>query len=47
MDCDRTIVFNDNGWIYGGFGKEMGGGSLKGLPQTSKRVWGLNYQMHP
>jgi hypothetical protein len=24
MDFDRTIVFNDNGWIYGGFGTEMG-----------------------
>ena len=24
MDFDRTIVFNDNGWEYGGFGKEMG-----------------------
>ena len=24
MDFDRTIVSNDNGWKYGGFGKEMG-----------------------
>jgi hypothetical protein len=24
MDFDRTIVSNDNGWEYGGFGKEMG-----------------------
>jgi hypothetical protein len=24
MDFERTIVFNDNGWEYGGFGKEMG-----------------------
>jgi hypothetical protein len=24
MDFDRNIVFNDNGWEYGGFGKEMG-----------------------
>jgi hypothetical protein len=21
--------------------------SLKGLPQTSKKIWGLDYQMHP
>jgi hypothetical protein len=24
MEFDRTIVSNDNGWEYGGFGKEMG-----------------------
>jgi hypothetical protein len=24
MDFDRNIVSNDNGWEYGGFGKEMG-----------------------
>ena len=24
MDFDRTIVSNDNGWEYGGFGKEIG-----------------------
>jgi hypothetical protein len=24
MDFDRTTVSNDNGWEYGGFGKEMG-----------------------
>jgi hypothetical protein len=24
MDFDCTIVSNDNGWEYGGFGKEMG-----------------------
>jgi hypothetical protein len=42
MDFDRTIVSNDNGWECDGFGKEMGG-----LAQTSKRVWGLDYQMHP
>jgi hypothetical protein len=23
MDCDHTIVSNDNGWEYGGFGKRM------------------------
>jgi hypothetical protein len=23
MDFDRTIVSNDNGWEYGGFGKEV------------------------
>jgi hypothetical protein len=26
MDFDRTLVSNDNGWKYGGFGKEMGSG---------------------
>jgi hypothetical protein len=24
MDFDRNIVYNDNGWKYGGVGKEMG-----------------------
>jgi hypothetical protein len=24
MDFDRTIVFDGNGWIHGGFGKAMG-----------------------
>jgi hypothetical protein len=24
MDFDRNIVYNDNGWKYGGFGKDMG-----------------------
>jgi hypothetical protein len=24
MDFDRNIVYNDNGWEYGGFGKDMG-----------------------
>jgi hypothetical protein len=24
MDFDRTIVFSDNGWEYGGFGIDMG-----------------------
>jgi hypothetical protein len=24
MDFDRIIVSNDNGWKYGGYGKEMG-----------------------
>jgi hypothetical protein len=23
MDFDRNIVYSDNGWEYGGFGKEM------------------------
>jgi hypothetical protein len=45
MDSDRTIVSNHNGWEYGGFGKEMGE-FIEGLPQTSKKVWGLDYQMH-
>jgi hypothetical protein len=46
MDFDRTIVCNDNGWEYGGFNKEMGE-SIEKTPANSKKIWGLDYQMHP
>jgi hypothetical protein len=46
MDFDRTNVYNDNGWEYGGLVKKWGI-PLEGLPQTSKRIWGLDYQMDP
>jgi hypothetical protein len=46
MDFDHTIVSNDNGWLMVDLVKRWGG-PLKGFPQTSKRDWGLDYQMHP
>ena len=45
MDFDRTIVSNDNGWEMVNLVKKWGS-PLKGLPQTSKSVLGLDYRMH-
>jgi hypothetical protein len=39
MDFDRTIDSNDNGWKYGGFGKEMGE-SIKRTSATLKENLG-------
>ena len=39
MDFDRTIVFNDNGWEYGGFGKKMGE-SIERTPANLKESLG-------
>ena len=47
MEFDHTIDSNDNGGHEGGFGKEKWRSALKGLPQTSKSIWGLEYRMHP
>ena len=37
--------FKDNDGDGGGFSEEKRS-PLKGLPQTLKRIWGLNYQTH-
>ena len=39
MDFDHTIVSNDNGWEYGGFGKEMGE-SIERTPVNLKESFG-------
>jgi hypothetical protein len=42
MDFDRTIVSNDNGWEYGGFGKEMGE-SIERTPANLKENLGARF----
>jgi hypothetical protein len=39
MDFDRTIVSNDNGWEYGGFGKKWGS-PLKRLLKPQRKFGG-------
>ena len=39
MDFDRIIVSNDNGWVYGGFGKELGE-SIERTPANLKENLG-------
>jgi hypothetical protein len=46
MDFDRTIVFNDNGWIYGGFGKEMGN-CIERTPANHKESLGARLPNAP
>ncbi len=38
MDFDRNIVSNDNGWEYGGFGKEMGESIERTLANLKKNL---------
>ena len=38
MDFDRNIVSNDNGWEYGGFGKEMGESIERTLANLKKSL---------
>ena len=40
MDFDRTIVSNDNGWKYGGFGKEMGEFIERTPANLKENFWG-------
>jgi len=46
MDFDRTIVSNDNGWEYGGFGKEMGK-SIEKTPASLKESLGARLPNAP
>ena len=46
MDFDRTIVSNDNGWEYGGFGKEMGE-SIEWTPASLKESLGARLPNAP
>ena len=43
---DRTIVSNDNGWEYGGFGKEMGE-SIEETPASLKERLGARLPNAP
>jgi hypothetical protein len=46
MDFDRTIVSNDNGWKYGGFGKGMGE-SIERAPANLKENLGATLPNAP
>ena len=46
MEFDRTIVFNDNDWEYGGFGKEMGE-SIEGTPANLQENLGASLPKAP
>jgi hypothetical protein len=39
MDFDYTIVSNENGWEYGGFGKEVGESIEKTPANLKKSLW--------
>jgi hypothetical protein len=46
MDFDRAIVSKDNGWEYGGFGKEMGE-SIRRTPANLKESLGARLPNAP
>jgi hypothetical protein len=46
MDFDRTIISNNNGWKYGGFGKEMGE-SIERIPANLKECLGARLPNAP
>jgi hypothetical protein len=47
VDFDRTIVSNDNGWEYGGFGKEMGWSIEKTPANLKKKRFGARLPIAP
>ena len=46
MDFDRTIAFNENGWEYGGFGKEIGK-SIENTPANLEESLGARLPNAP